>query len=465
MRLIFFIFFLCSTISIETVAAPSGYEIKVKIEGLKSKDKLKLGYHFGTKQFLKDSTEVDNKGLAIFKGDEPLDGGIYFIILPDNQGFFEFLMHEQHFSMETTKMDLVGDMKVKGSKENELFFDNMLWNKKQNEKIKVLNDKKAKATSDKDKKKIEDDIEKLSNEAKQRYTYFNQNYPESFFTKVISASSDVILPEEIKDNRTKSLAYYKENFFNNIDFSDSRLARTGIIPQKLLYYTSKIVQQEPDTVINACEKIINLAKADTNHYKIALTNLLNNFAKPKIMGMDKVYVHLVDNYYNEEDAWWVKPADLFRLQDRAKRIKPTLLGQKAKDFRLQDNEGNYHRLYDVKTKYTVLYFFDPNCGHCKKTTPKLVDFQKDNTDLDVTVFTVNTANEEEKWKKYIEKTEGLDKITNLADMNYRSNFRMNFDITGTPRIFVLDKEKKIIAKKIQPKQIRPIIDRHEKNKQ
>lgn len=448
------------------MAAPSGYEIKVKIDGLLNSEKLKLGYHFGNKQYLKDSTLVEPNGWAIFKGEEPLDGGIYFVILPDQAGYFEFLVQEQQFSLETEKTDLVGKMKVKGSPENELFFENMRWNQKQSTRLKELNEALKNATSDKDKNKLQKQIDQINKEAKERIVKFKKEKPDMLFTKIITAGNDPELPESVDaESKQAVLSFYKEHYFDTYDFSDSRLARTTILNKKIAHYTNKLIVQQADSVSKACDKIIALAKADTNHYKIVVTSLLNNYAKPKIMGLDAVYVHLAENYYNEKDAWWVKSADLFRIQERAKDMKPSLLGQKARSFTLQDSKGKFHKLSEVKSKYTIIYFWDPDCGHCKKTTPKLVDFVKGNEDLDATIFTITTEHEEDKWRKYLEKNPDMEShFYNLADFKFRSRFRQDFDITGTPRIFVLDEDKIIIAKKIQPNQIRPIIDRHEKSK-
>ena len=61
----------------------------------------------------------------------------------------------------------------------------------------------------------------------------------------------------------------------------------------------------------------------------------------------------------------------------------------------------------------------------------------------------------DKWKNYIKENE-LDWI-NVADPNLRNNFRHDFDISTTPQIFILDKEKKIIAKRLDVEQIEDFI--------
>ena len=96
-----------------------GYEIKVRVDGIKDTTAF-LGYHYGDKQYVTDTVRVDGKGNFVFKGDEPLDGGIYLIVLL-NKSYFEIIVSEQKFSLETDTLDLVNHLKVSGSKENLIF--------------------------------------------------------------------------------------------------------------------------------------------------------------------------------------------------------------------------------------------------------------------------------------------------------------------------------------------------------
>ncbi len=60
----------------------------------------------------------------VFEGKTNLPGGLYLLLLPGNQKWIEFVYSgkETNFSMETDTADIVGTMKVNGSKENELFY-------------------------------------------------------------------------------------------------------------------------------------------------------------------------------------------------------------------------------------------------------------------------------------------------------------------------------------------------------
>jgi thiol-disulfide isomerase/thioredoxin len=112
----------------------------------------------------------------------------------------------------------------------------------------------------------------------------------------------------------------------------------------------------------------------------------------------------------------------------------------------------------IQADFTVLYFYDPDCGHCKKKTPALRDLYHDKLkDMGVIVVAADIKKETDKWKKYI-RDQKLDWI-NLADPHMRSNFRYEYNIETTPQLYILDDEKKIIAKKLDVEQIEEFINR------
>ena len=114
-------------------------------------------------------------------------------------------------------------------------------------------------------------------------------------------------------------------------------------------------------------------------------------------------------------------------------------------------------LYSVDSEYLMLIFWDPDCGHCKKEMPKLKAIYDKYKDKGLQVYTVCTEVEKDKWLKYIEEKE-YDWI-DVADFELRSPFRELYDISSTPKVFLLDKNKKIIAKHINHEQLDKILER------
>jgi alkyl hydroperoxide reductase subunit AhpC len=117
----------------------------------------------------------------------------------------------------------------------------------------------------------------------------------------------------------------------------------------------------------------------------------------------------------------------------------------------------------VNAKYTILVFWDPDCGHCKKEIPALAKNYDKLKSLGAVVYSVTTATYEEmdKWKGFI-KEHGCNWI-NVGDPYFQGNpnFRKIYDISSTPVIYVLDKDKIIRAKRLGQDQIEDFIVKYE----
>ena len=137
------------------------------------------------------------------------------------------------------------------------------------------------------------------------------------------------------------------------------------------------------------------------------------------------------------------------------------------------NFQNYIDLYNINAKYIILLFMDPECSHCRKETPELYDIYTNYLkDKDVVVLNIylerNTDNWEhfcnniDKWFSFIQKhkfySPGWYNVWNPF-----ANTRFKYDISSTPKVFLLDKDKKIIAKNIGPEQLKEIILNLEEN--
>ena len=117
-----------------------------------------------------------------------------------------------------------------------------------------------------------------------------------------------------------------------------------------------MVLQIPDSLIPECDLLVAKAKANKETFKFMVWYLTNTHETSNIMGMDAVFVHLVNKYYTKELAYWVDDATLFKIQDRASILEPILIGKKVKNLILADSTDNYQSLYSINSKYTILYF-------------------------------------------------------------------------------------------------------------
>jgi thiol-disulfide isomerase/thioredoxin len=209
--------------------------------------------------------------------------------------------------------------------------------------------------------------------------------------------------------------------------------------------------QQPDSLILEGDLLLAKMKPETELFKYTIVYMLNEMAKSKIMGFDAVYTHIVNKYYAKGYATWVDSTQLYKIIERGKILEPLLIGKKAKNILLSDSTlKNMKSMYDVKNRFTILAFWDPDCGHCKKEIPKLLEvYHKMKADgIDVEVYSPGIFDIDEmgKWTDFI-KEHKIDWI-NVCDPYHKSNYRYEWDIQSTPQLYILDKDKVIIAKRI-----------------
>jgi thiol-disulfide isomerase/thioredoxin len=176
----------------------------------------------------------------------------------------------------------------------------------------------------------------------------------------------------------------------------------------------------------------------------------------RINGMDEIFVKMATNYFLKDQTYWKDTFVFDRMQMRVTDALPLLNGNKMPTLILQDKDGDWHSVQDGQGKFTIVVFWDPDCKHCQKEIPVLKEYYNRVHMNGVDVFAVNIATEKEIWTKYLEENQ-LD-WTNVADLNRQFNLFKTFDIVSYPQFFLLDKDKNIVAKKIDLESIIRMLD-------
>jgi peroxiredoxin len=456
--LLLFIFGIATT---DSIGQNEAFNLNIKVSGIKDSI-IYLANYYGDKQYLKDSTNADASGKFSFKSQEPMPGGIYLIVLPGKRYFEVVVDKEQKFSMETEDAQLVEKMKVSGSEQNKMFYEYLRFIQQKQKEVEPLRQAFESTKENPDSSVFyREKINIIDKEVKEYKENFIKKNPGWLMSKLFKASTDPVIPDPpiLESGEVDSLfsfKYYKAHYLDNLDFSDDRLLRTPVFHNRLQYYLKNLTLQIPDSINKEADFIITKAKANKDVFRYVVNYITYTYETSNIMGMDAVFVHMAKNYYTPDQAFWVDSIQLYKIKDKAATLEPLLLGKKAQNLVMKDEKGKYQSLHDINAKYTILYFWDPDCSHCKKVTPKLADYYAKVKQQGVEVFAVCTEVETDKWKKFIEEYK-LSWI-NVHDPDFRVNFRKMYDIQTTPVVYVLDEEKKIIAKKIGVEQLEEIMD-------
>lgn len=436
-----------------------GYKIELEIEGA-DETEIYLARHYGDKQYYADTTVIKD-GKAVFSSDSR-EGGLYLIVL-DEKRHCEIILNEPEIRLRTKATDLAGSMQVLKSKENKKFYEFLNLARTVGMETAPLKEAYKASTDKAEKDALLEQITSAEKAIESKRNEIAERNPDLLYSAMIRASGEPILPESLNDrtDKTKDLAriyYYRDHYFDGVDWSDDRLLRTPFLHKKLHHYLDKLLIQKADSIIPYAFTLVELSKQNDDVYRYVLSTLASKYESAKIMGLDEVFVNLVLGYYNKDSAWWMDDAKLYKIRHKANRLAKCLIGDKGNDFSLVDRNGNSHRLYEMNHSYTLLYFYDPDCGHCKKETPKLKEFYENHKHLDLEVVAINVEVEIDKWEKYIDDN-NLEWL-NVADPDFKSTAREDYYTKTTPALFLLDKDKVILAKNLRSEGMAQFLENH-----
>jgi len=454
-----------SLFSIHNLSAENGYTIKVKIKNTKD-TVCYLGYPYGDKKYVQDTAKISNGNMFTFHKNDTLQEGIYFIYTPNNI-YFEIIGDNQDISIETDTTDLIKNLKVEGSPQTKIFRDFQLFMRENQLNASELN---SKMKSDKaNEEKYREELIQIDKNVKSYRSNLIQEHSDLFVSKLIKSTIEINVPESPKDASGKEtdpnfrFNYYRQHYFDNIDFSEPAMLRTPVFAQKINEYLDKLTYKHPDSIIKSAHFIIEKARANEDVFRYCVVSISNKYETSNIMGMDAVFVDLAESYYLTGQAHWADKELIEKIAKRVQELKP-LIGDKAPNIIALDTNENVIPLYSLENEYVVLYFYDPDCGHCKKKTPELQQlYESKLLDMGVEVYAASTNTDVEKWKEFINKFNLT--FINVADPYTQSNFRADYYIDHTPKVFILDSDKNIIAKKLDVEQIEEFLTKQQELQQ
>ena len=447
------------------------YEIRVTLKPFKS-GYLYLAHHFGTKQFLIDSAALNEKSEAVFKGTQNLFGGVYMIVFPAKNGWLECIIDkEKRFEISADSANLVESAVFKDSPDNTLFSDYQKTSYKIGSSIAETR-KKMSEPGGADNKDLQLKSQELSKELQLYRENFIKEHPDHLLSAIFNVLKEPVIPTADKHPAGKydslyAYQYYKSHYWDNVSFTDERLLRTPVFQPKLDKYLNEILPQSPDSIIVAVDEILQASKANAEMFKFLLSTFTDKYVNPTYMGQDAVFVHLFQKYYLNglADSWMNEKYKKF-IYDRGYSLMSNVIGKKGSDFEFLDTSGKKKNLYSIQSEYTVICFWDPTCSHCKEEVPKLDSlFQTTWKKQGVTLVGVMTDGGKDAWIKYIRENNlkgwlHVYQTQQMKDADYAANkpgVRQLYDVYQTPMLYLLDKNKNIIAKKLTYQQLADLL--------
>jgi thiol-disulfide isomerase/thioredoxin len=296
---------------------------------------------------------------------------------------------------------------------------------------------------------------------------------------LLTAMKDPPYPTKVPVTMQDSMEnyqFYKTHFWDGITFMDGRIVRTPFFLPKLERYYREIIPQASDSIISDIDYKLLLARSSPDMFRFLLNWLTDEYINPKYMGQDAIFVHLFEKYHSKGISSWLNEKQMETITRRAYMQMANLIGEQAANLEMIDSTGKPAPLYGVKADYTVVVFWDPTCGHCKEELPKIDSVYRASWKAkNVKVYAVLTEDRRSEWINFI-------KQYNLGDWTHvlqtkemaesissaqKPGFRQLYDITQTPVLYLLDKDKRIVGKKLTWMQLNDLLavkTKAEKNK-
>ncbi|WP_143308448.1 redoxin domain-containing protein [Chitinophaga vietnamensis] len=457
---------LITTLCLQLHLQAQGYQVTVKLKNFRG-GKLFLGNYMGKNTYLTDSADISPAGVAVLKGQNPLMAGIYLIVLPDKQRYIETLIDKkQVFEVSIDTSDLITKTTYKNSPDNELFlaYNRFLYQQEGANKA-IMQQLRAAKTAD-DSAKVLPQQQELMKKIQQFRNEMTSQHPGTILATIFRSMKEPEVPKQpTGEDSTFAYRYFKAHYWDEVDLDNERLVRTPILEGKLKKYFTQLVLNTPDSIIADCDALIARTRKNKETFKYVLWWLTYNYETSPYMGMDAVFVHLVEKYYVPGEAYWLSDEQLNKIVNRAYAIAPNLIGQQAAPLELQDTAAKPVSLYKTQAKYTVLVFWDPTCGHCKVELPRLDSaFKASWKNKGVAMIGIKTEGTREEWLHFIEEHH-LSGWVHAWDPQSSSNYRRLYDVYSTPVVYLLDEKKRIVAKRLAMEQLNEFLDKQtEKDK-
>ncbi|MEO0404692.1 MAG: hypothetical protein AAF193_07455, partial [Bacteroidota bacterium] len=233
--------------------AESPFTIKIEAEDVAGQE-VYLANYYGNKLYYNDTTVADSKGVATFKGKPFEECGKYAVVFPGPK-VFDILVAEEDIYIKTKGADPIPNLNIVKSKENQIFYDYLNFiSAKKGERAPIDECLRDSLKSDEDKEPCREELKKLNDLVVGKQQEVVTKHGDMLVGKIINMALDVEVPESIKEQAEEDKAiqyyWYRNHYWDHVDFSDPRLVRDQMFHRLLEKYYTQVLPQIPDSLAN-----------------------------------------------------------------------------------------------------------------------------------------------------------------------------------------------------------------------
>ncbi len=284
-----------------------------------------------------------------------------------------------------------------------------------------------------------------------------RKYSSCFLATLVKALQELKIPDPIATNEAQAYQYYKVHYWDGFDLSDNRLLNTPLLESRLDTYLDKVIAQNPDSICTAIDRLIAQIPSDTIR-RFMLWHLVAKYQHPVFMGQDQVFVYLYDRYFSILNSNQLSETNRSWMRQKAERLRRLAIGKTAPNLQLSDFNDNPVSIQNIDSDYLILFFHDHDCSLCNSELQQLNAIVT-NTKYQATVLCIDMNAEGQAQQP---DTSPDTHIIYASGIGYHGDYpQQTYDVASTPLIYLLDRDKHIIAKQIRAEQISEIISSYD----
>lgn len=453
--------FLFSVISVQ--AKSDGYRITLTIHNCPD-TVMYMGYYYAENSYVFDTAYRDRKGRFVFSDDSrQLFPGMYFFSASASRWMDFVVYHEKPvFTFTTDESDWEGNMVVKGSKENEVFFNY----KRGSNRIMSEYESRAMHADSLERRQLEGEMIQMQRDWKNRFIHDN---PGRMIALVMQATKDIYPSVPVVTETGDSLSqrqryeYYLMHYFDSMPLHDDMLVRTpkAVFYQRVMdYFDVYLKGASPETIISYADSLIERARPSRENFKWLVHTIKEKYLRTNITAYEEVAVHMIHRYYSSGEAFWCAASTVDEMTQLADKWEKLLIGRVAPELILFDTLRVPHSLHHLPNRYKLLVFWSPTCGHCKTMVPALYEsYSRLSERYDIGTFAILSEPDDATrplWHQFIA-DHHLDWL-NLDGGEANIDWHDVYNVVTTPQMYLLDRDNRIMAKKFNAELFERIVE-------
>ncbi len=358
----------------------------------------------------------------------------------------DFIYDGENIYISTNSDDILDSLHVINSLSNQLYYSFTKLNRSFKTKTDLLQLLLAKYPKDDNYyEKTKAELHHVQENYLNFINVISQKIPDSFIARYIKSYQLPIVNAALPPNQ--QLEFLKSHSLDNVNFKDGELIFSDLFTVKTIeYLTYYRNPQMPKGILenefkSAIDTILNKAKVNYKVYKQIVEYLIDGFRK---FGFENDLKYIIDNYVIKDDLCLdnktEKSIQLMINQDKILHIDAIV-----PDISMQDPSGKIVNLDKIESKKILIIFYASWCPHCMALIPKLKEYLSTLHNHGLKVLAISLDTKRSDWINFINRNNL--KWINISDLNgWDSKTALDYYIYATPTMFLIDSNKKIIAK-------------------